>query len=372
MQNSGLLLCALLGVVPLQSVAAELTDVGTVTVPKVAPYDRDDDAFDQSHNLSGLFCPAADWCLTVADEKRGFHRLKVARGADNWPTVSYDSSLDLGEPSKNFIKAHKLKGKLKEFDLEAIASSGDKVIFIGSHANKRNSGNFNSGSHLVAIADVAALKNDNTVAAEWASLDELFNQTDMFPNALGKELQCGGLNVEGATVLGEDLLVGLRSPSRIEGGSEPAAVVISTPLDGVLKEDFSDAKLHILPTGSPFIGIRAMETVGDSLVIVTGDAGVNDLKPKKADDDERTCDTNVNKEDPTRRFQLRMWNPAKGDALDPGVLWDFDPVKDKDVEGNEVAAKLEAVAADPARSGAFFLLFDSSATVRYLSGVELK
>jgi hypothetical protein len=257
--------------------------------------------------------------------------------------------------------------EFKELDLEAIASAGDKVIFVGSHANKRNSGETNPTSHLVAIADTAALKASATAPAQWASLDKLFRNDGMFPNALYKQLQCGGINIEGATVFEGNLLIGLRSPGRGTDGSTPGAFVISTPVDGLAGEDFSQATLRILPTEAPFIGIRAMETVGDTVVIVTGDAGVNDLKAGAT----MQCAANINKEDPARTFELRAWKPKNGDALAPGSLIAFDPVAEKDFDGNDARAKVEGVASDPGRPNAFFVLYDGSAKVRYLTDIVL-
>ncbi len=351
--------------------AAELhKDVGTIKVAEEA-YGDEEDRFDQSHNMSGLLCPAADWCLLVSDELRGVHRLKVERNADNLPNVRYDAAIDLGEPSEAFQASHGLTG-LDELDLEAIASDGNMAYFIGSHANKRKSGKYNAGSHLVAIAGLSDLRSNSAVPAKWVSLDGLFKRNDMFPNALGKELQCGGINVEGATIAGADLLIGLRSPTRLEGGGAPAAYFISVPLGDLLSEKFDDAKLHVVPTTEPFIGIRAMETVGDAVLVVTGDAGVNDLPKKKPSDPPRTCDSNLNKEHPDRPFQLRLLKSKESDAFATEPLMTFEPVKEKDFKKKPIVAKLEAIAADPARPDGLFVIYDGSDTVQYLTGVTLQ
>src|SRR4051794_9176812 len=148
---------------------------GVIDVPKAPPYEKDGDAEDQSHNMSGLFCPPdADWCLMVADELRGFHRLKVDRSGKR-PKVSHDGALRLILPSADFLDKHGLDQKqVKEFDLEGIADVGDNVIFVGSHANKRTKGTVNPGAHLVAIAHKQALRTKTRIPAQWLSLDEMF------------------------------------------------------------------------------------------------------------------------------------------------------------------------------------------------------
>ena len=93
------------------------------------------------------------------------------------------------------------------------------------------------------------------------------------------------------------------------------------------------------------------------MVAITGDAGVSDLEDDDGNVVEPECGANLNKEDPARPFQLRVWKPGTGDAFAAEPAITFDPVKDSD--GN--LAKLEAIAADPARPGAF-LSFTTAAT----------
>jgi len=347
--------------------AADLAVVGTIDVAKVGAFKKPKKSFEQSHNMSGMFCPDADWCLVVSDELQGLHRLKVDRTGE-LPLLSYDTALTFDPPGQEFLTGHGMAGTdFEELDLEAIASDGDSVIFLGSHANKRNSGATNPTAHLVAIANTAALKTSATATPQWASLDKLFQKEGMFPDALYKQLQCGGVNIEGATVFDGNLLIGLRSPTHGTDGSTPGAFIISTPLAGLAGEDFSQATLRVLPTEAPLIGIRAMETVDDSVVIVTGDAGVNDLKAGVT----MECAANINKEDPARPFELRAWKPNDGNVLAPRPLVTFDQVTEKDFDGEDVRAKVEGIASDPGRPNAFFVLYDGSAEVRYLTDITL-
>jgi hypothetical protein len=349
----------------------KLDVAGVIKVPKAPPYDKDDDAELQSHNMSGLFCPPdADWCLMVADELRGFHRLKVDRSGKR-PKVSHDAALQLSLPSADFLDKHGLEQKhLKEFDLEGIAEVGDDVIFVGSHANKRTKGTVNPGAHLVAIADKEALRTKVRIPAKWTSLDEMFKAK--LPGRLNQQLQCGGINIEGATVFNGRLLIGLRSPTQgAADDQKPGAYVISTPMAGLLEEDFSDAELHVLPTSARFIGIRSMETIGDTILLVTGDAGVNELE----DDQVPQCGANLNKEDDGRPFQLRAWKPKNGDAMEGKVLFELPDKKDnRKTDGKKRSrAKVEGIAMADRKGNtvALFVVYDGRDEVFYLPEVKL-
>ena len=346
---------------------------GVIEVPKAPPYDKDDDAGLQSHNMSGLFCPPdADWCLMVADELRGVHRLKVDRDGKR-PKVSYDAALQLVLPSAVFLDEHGLDEKhLKELDLEGVADVGDDVIFVGSHANKRNGGEVNLGAHLVAIADKKTLRTNVRIPPRWTSLDELFKVK--LPGRLNQQLQCGGVNIEGATVFNGKLMIGLRSPTQGAADEQkPGAYVISTPLEGLLEEDFSGAELHVLPTGDRFIGIRSMETIGDTILLVTGDAGVNDLR----DDQVPECGSNLNKEDDRRPFQLRAWKPKNGNEMVRRILFEFPEKKDnkdtRDGPQKRSRAKVEGIALADRKGNdvSLFVVYDGRDEVFFLPDVKL-
>jgi hypothetical protein len=318
----------------------------------------------------------------VADEKKGVHRLRVDRSRTP-PRLTYDKPLSLDPPTKQFLRDHGLeKSDLKELDLEAIAETGEKgalkgkVIFVGSHANKRNTGEPNPGAHLIAISDTQTLRSQTQtkIPVEWASLDKLFQM--FFAGALYQKLQRGGINVEGATVYDDKLWIGLRSPTRLT--AKPAAYVLSTPLKGLLKEDFSDAKRYVLPTSEPMIGIRSMETVGDLILLVTGDAGVNDLPLPRGTVAARgrklaPQDWNINEENEKRPFQLRAWKPGD-EEMHSRVLAVFPKKQAKKFDSHETSrAKVEGIAAasENGKDVALFVVYDGSDKVFYLPDVKL-
>ena len=89
------------------------------------------------------------------------------------------------------------------------------------------------------------------------NLDKLFQKGGMFPDALYNQLQCGGVNIEGAPVFDGNLLIDALATHRIDGPF-PSAFVISTPLAGLASEDSPAAPLRVLPKRKlPLIGIHS-------------------------------------------------------------------------------------------------------------------
>ena len=168
---------------------------------------------------------------------------------------------------------------------------------------------------------------------------DLFRRADMFPDALYKQLQCGGINIEGATVFEGDLLIGLRSPTRGTNGFDPGAYVVSTPLDGLVGRRLLRSRSARSSDEAPFIGIRAMETIGDTVLMVTGDAGVNDLEGR---DPRMRSQSQQGR--PGRPFQLRAWKPKEGDHLRPEVLFVFPEREEQefDIDRNLPAPRSKA------------------------------
>ena len=330
-----------------------MEEVGKIVVPVGGPYKKKEKALKQSLNMSGLICIGKDRALMISDEGVGLHRLRIDRGSSG-PRVSHEAVLDMSVSDD--------LGAEPELDLEAVAPWGDWLLLVGSHANERKKGGVNPAAHNIWMVDANAVLSDKPLKARRASLDPLFRRWQRLGAALYAQLQCGGVNIEGAAVLGDRLYVGLRSPVREGVDVDPAAFVISTPVKGVMDGDFSDARLHKLSTDEPFIGIRDMETVGSSVLLVTGDSGVGDLETGTTPQ----CGANINRAESKRPFELRLWTPGKGDRMKPRVRHRFEtiPASGKDAAGEP--AKVEGIARDPARDDAFFVVYDGSPAVYYL------
>lgn len=331
-----------------------MEEVGRIVVPVGGLYGKAGKALKQSLNMSGLVCIGKDRALMVSDEGVGLHRLHIERTSSG-VTVSHEAALSLQLPPD-------LEGDDTELDLEAVARFGNRLLLVGSHANERKKGGVNPAAHSIWLVEEDALLGDKPIVARRASLDGLFHQWQRIGTGVNAQLQCAGLNVEGATVFQDRLLIGLRSPVRQGLGVRPAAFVISTPVKTVMDGDFSSARLHKLPTGRPFIGIRDMEAVGSSVLVVTGDAGVGDLETGAAPQ----CGENINRADEDRPFQLRLWHPGDGDRLERKPVHEFDRLDGDPATGSTGPAKVEGIAKDPARDHAYFVVFDGDPRIFHL------
>jgi hypothetical protein len=127
-----------------------------------------------------------------------------------------------------------------------------------------------------------------------------------------------------------------------------------------------------------------METVGDTILLVTGDAGVNELENGQVPQ----CGANINKESRERPFQLRAWKPKNGDLMESRVLFEFPEKNDnkkkkskqgksdkkaKDNPEESSRAKVEGVAMVDRKGNTVSLLvvYDGRDEVFYLPDVKL-
>ena len=227
------------------------------------PYDYDTEEISSKATiLSGLFCPAADWCVVVSDEKTRFSPAEGRPRSDNAGRVAR-RDLRSGIAIRGVSRGARYRRRsLKELDLEAVASTDDKVFFIGSHANKRKSGEKNPGLASGCDRIDRRPEVEDRGAGGMGEPRQAVQGTAFLATCWTSSCSAAVSTSRAQPFWATDLLIGMRSPSRGTDGTNSAAYVISTPLAGFLDEDFSGAKLHALPTDRPFIGIRAMETVG--------------------------------------------------------------------------------------------------------------
>ncbi len=210
-------------------------------------------------------------------------------------------------------------------DLEAVAELDGEVYATGSWGNDRKTGAQQAGNW-----SVLRLRPDHdgrftvTATAQREELMAFFRvAAPKLVWSMGLALQCGGLNIEGLTGLNGKLYFGLRSPSQREAG---VAYVIATdrrsifPEPGggprvappkVLSLKFRDSKRRPVKG----IGIRALDTLDNRIVISTADAGVpfDDVKGDAASflrlfDDAESRGGYLNPDRGIKR-QLWLWDP---------------------------------------------------------------
>lgn len=246
-------------------------------------------------------------------------------------------------------------------DLEAIAVLDGAVYATGSWGNDRKTGAPQSGNWNALRFPLHANDGHRDAPDDNAPQDAMAAATASLPAgelkdffrlaapelawSIGLVLQCGGLNIEGLTGLDGKLYLGLRSPSQRQAGV--AYVISAEPRwlfpDGDDRTKGRQPKLHRLKfrTGDDRpvagIGIRALDTIGDRILISTGDAGVpfgdvkGDAESFLAKFDEAERQGGYLNPDRGIARQLWLWDPSTNRPRCLGRM--AEPYDDQKIEG---------------------------------------
>lgn len=248
-------------------------------------------------NISGLACTAEvagrKVCLTVYDEKRHARFVTLRdRGFELGPEITLLDKV-LRDPATG------AKVENKEADLEAVARDGDLVYVFGSHSAKKSQDGKGGicppqpgRRHLYrfAVAPTTGLPafalEKGKVSPSIARVDHLIEVLAGLPE-VGPRLtdnaciDAGGLNIEGAAVVGGRMWLGLRAPV-LPGPQGDTALVVT--LDAAALFDHRDpgAKVWRVALGAG-MGIRDMAPVAGGFLLLAGPS-LPDDKPKDARD----------------------------------------------------------------------------------------
>lgn len=190
----------------------------------------------RAKDISGIACmqPVAGRgtrCLVINDENQSAQfveiRVKGIAALETVRLVANHAPVDvIGREPK--IDCPNGRAAFEEFDGEAVAFSAPYFYVVGSHGCSRSRGKFRLSSFLVARFRVDAAGNvidragrpvtyEQSVQAIEASyrLADALRSLPEIKDYLGKDVNnANGLNIEGAVVVGERLLVGLRGPAQ--------------------------------------------------------------------------------------------------------------------------------------------------------------
>ncbi len=275
-----------------------------------------------ARNISGATCFGNGRCLLVADERIAIQSLKLDIDGGR---PGFQSGQVLSALFDDWCRrtSHKSTCAKQEVDLEGIARRGNSVVVTGSMGNRRKSGNKARLRWFLAQFSVGRdgnpIRKSLRIQSDQPILRQLFKPHPKIGPFAEKPLQCGGLNIEGLAQIGNDLFFGLRSPAHRADGQ--ALIVRSST--GILT---AHSVSHVEPTqtyglnfrdgdGNPIknIGIRALETFGNRLLIATGDTGVSAPDSRKKTDKliKRCRDVISGKRLPNisgrKRLQPRIW-----------------------------------------------------------------
>jgi hypothetical protein len=176
------------------------------------------------------------------------------------------------------------KGEFAEFDGEGVAYSASYFYVVGSHGCARNKGEFRLSSFILARirvdgqgrpvgSDGKPLPAGNTSAA----VETTYRVSDLLQRAgdaakfFGKDLKtANGLNIEGVSVDGDRLWLGLRAP--VVGGK---AFLVGANIPELFHTDSTPAKSapEVIPIElNPNLGIRDLTPLPDKRLLVLAGA----------------------------------------------------------------------------------------------------
>jgi hypothetical protein len=269
--------------------------------------------------ISPVVCRPDKSCIVVADELVAAQAMTLATDLTSFTAgAMFETALPwCRNPASN---------DCPEWDLEGIARDGETLYVTGSMGFKRKRISRDDGRWVVAAITLGP--DDKPVGkariqTDRAQLARIFaGHAPDIARFIDTPLQCGGLNIEALGTRGGKLFFGLRSPSERKTGI--AFIVEADAASTLGGQDALQAKLHRLQfkraDGKParHVGIRAIERLGESWLVVTGEAGVS--LPKKEVLLERMknlCDANpaaYNNAPAKPGLAARLWLWSPGSA----------------------------------------------------------
>ncbi len=207
-------------------------------------------------NISAVICLPSGDCVGASDETRFLQRF-----------TRQGNSLKTGgrlylAPTKSTAKAER-----KDFDIEALALSGDTLIAVGSHSWARKKCKPRPRNRNVFVIEGRPAR----ITAR-LSLQAGFARFPILARYDNRPLQQNGLNIEAATALNNTVYFGFRAP--YVAADDQRVLILSVTLAALKRGDFSAATLTELRlNGRAGQGIRGMETLGNRILLLTGNAG---------------------------------------------------------------------------------------------------
>jgi hypothetical protein len=290
----------------------------------------DDYGADAGSNISGVVCLDGQNCLVVADELIAVQRITLNKNLTGYiPGETFEGAFSqcIDPAAEN----------CPEWDLEAIARDGNRVYVTGSMGFARKKVKFDPDRWAVATFNTTANGSPTGAPAQkqtdHSRLKQVFNgfRPDL-SRYVDKPLQCGGVNIEGLAHLNGTLYFGLRSPSDRKNGR---TYIVSAQAKSLFTNGAPlNTELHVISfkdaAGAPIknIGIRALEKLGDRLIIATGDAGVADAtKQKHLDRREDHCralpgggEHTNRRSEPRMQPRLWIWKPGTSTPKEIGRI----------------------------------------------------
>jgi hypothetical protein len=218
---------------------------------------------EKTKDLSGIACAADQGfprtCVIIDDELQAAQVVTLTDGA-------------IAAKGKRLIPLIQdtLDGKPVELDGEGVAFAGGYFYVIGSHGRPRSDkppaeieAGLKASSKLVRfkLNTAGTQASDLSVSSKLAAL---IAQENLFDPYRDKELEKGGITIEGVAVVGDRLFAGFRGPT-----IEKHAVILSASLGYLFDDGPAEAKIVQIKLGHDR-GVRDLAPYDNGILILAG------------------------------------------------------------------------------------------------------
>lgn len=209
--------------------------------------------------------------LSAIDSLNGKTGLLASDEGSAVQSVSIDGANRVITAGESF----KLLGKKQEADIEGIAAApAENCYYItGSHAISRKKLQMEESRYHIYRMKPHPVSGALSGQADQGSLRKILESVPELKTFLDQPAHANGIDIEGLTWKDGRLFIGFRAPV---GGEN--AWVLETTGAAIFEGAAPEAKLHVLPLGKG-TGIRALATIRDGLLILTGDSGTGQAAP---------------------------------------------------------------------------------------------
>jgi hypothetical protein len=236
---------------------------------------------DDSENMSGIACSTdagfPRTCIVIDDE------LQAAQ-----VVILRDGTIAAGEPRMIPLIDDRHNGKPVELDGEGVAYADGHFYVIGSHGRPRRkmeedpdreeariAAAFTAASKLIRLKlDAASGAITPDPAGPSTALAKLIAEERLFDAHRDRELEMGGVTIEGVAVTGGRLFAGFRGPT-VQAGDDAHAVIMSAALGHFFESQPAQVVWHRLSLGGGR-GVRDLAAFDNGMLILAGPVTSND------------------------------------------------------------------------------------------------
>lgn len=268
-----------------------------------------------ARNLGALACQSNGSCVVVDDRNRYASLFEI-------------SSYGVIRPLFKKVPLMVLARTESKLDIEAVSYENGNYLFVGSHSVSVKRGSVKENRRHLFLVPAKDFQGRIATSGEdeppdrtkKASLHYIFsNHPDFKEEYNGLLLQRGGVNVEGAALDGESVLIGMRAPSPLF-----ALTILRLNRDDLFAGEEPEPEIFNVAVDRKGIGIRDMAKLDDGFLLLTGDSHSEAsayIDPQNPDLDKPTIVGNP--------FELYFWDGSSQRARLVGtILGAFPSIED--------------------------------------------